>query len=211
MALGGDCTFEELCTRARRGYACDNTVDIKGLSCDDAKEELIKHVGNCIRGLEARSGRTVTKFYIGKTYVNKKQQPGGGDVPLNPQDSSTYTKDGISSLWGKYKQEDYGRDGMVVLTIVTPDAVPSAEQPLHLEDYTGNLQSALIDYFCTTSPYKERMENKTSSKGKGDLQGSGAYAFYVAYSLEEPTPWLNHTTVVVILTIMLFAVAYVLY
>ena len=209
MALDGGCTFEELCTRARRGYACDNMVNIEGLSFDDAKEELIKHVGNCIRRLEAGSSRTVMKFYIGKTYVNKKKQPGGGDLPLNPQDSSTYTKDGISSRWGNYKQMDYGRDGMVVLTIVTPDVVPSAKQPLHLEDYTCNLKSGLIDYFSTTSPYKDRMENTTSSKGKRDVQGSAAYALYVAYSLEETTIWL--IILVVNLTIVLYAVAYVLY
>ena len=184
MAADGECAFEDLRTRARRGYACDNTVDIEDHSFDDARNKLIKHVGNCIHRLEEGSGLTVMKFYIGKTYVNKKQQqPGGEDLPLDPQDNSTYTKDGISKHWGDEQKTDYGRDGTVVLTTVTEKAVPQARRPLDLEDYTLELKKALFDYFTATSPYKEKIANKHPTKGR--RRGSPAYALCMAYSLEE--------------------------
>ena len=185
-ALDVECAFEELSTRAKRGYACDNTVNIEGLSFDDAKKELIKHVGNCIQELEDGSHQTVTKFFIGKTFVDQKTQAGGGYLPLNPQDSSTYKKDGIVKLWRKYKIEDYGRDGMVVLTIVTADAVPQAKRPLHQENYTRELKIALIEHFKATPPYNEKIANKDKGKkGKKKLGDSPAYALCMAYSLEE--------------------------
>ena len=191
MAADDECTYEDLYTRARRGYACRHQMpadirglrhqmpaDIRGLSFDHARNELIECVRTCICTLQDRSGWTVTKFHIGKAYVNEKQ-----DVPLDPQDSSTYMKDGISRRWGKYQNKDYGRNGMVVLTIVTADAVPQDRQPLHQEDYTRELKRALVNYFMATRPYNVRIANNPP-KWKQSSRDSPAYALCMAYSLK---------------------------
>ena len=182
------CTFEELCSRSKKGYACDNTVNIGNLSFEEAKEKLIKHIDNCIRRLEIKSGQTVKKLYIGKTYVRRLKTAQGAYLPLDPQNSSTYKKGGISNHWGRQKKA--GRDGMVVLTIVTSDAVRGAEQQSpHQEDYTCTLKCALLDhYFKTTTSNKKRVANESPSHGKRDYENSAAYTLYMAYSWEEPQP-----------------------
>ena len=59
----------------------------------------------------------VQSFSIGKTYARKTW----GNRFLNPQDEDTFTKTGISNRWRQHKNTDYGRDGMVVVAIITDD------------------------------------------------------------------------------------------
>ena len=186
--VGGECTFQELCSRSKKGYACNYTKKIENLSVEDAKKKIKKRVDKCMDKLEPEGGRTVRmpKFYIGKTFVHQLQ--GGGAI--DPQDRSTYNKDGISSRWRKHRSKEHSpskcRDGMVVLTIITEKAIPPAEQHLHQEEYTLKLEKALIEYFKATSPYKKKIVNETSKPGKREDELSPAYALYMAYSLEKP-------------------------
>ena len=138
--------------------------------------------------MEKESRQTVVKFYIGKTYVRQRKKPGAGHVRINPHDSSTYRKHGISSRWGKHKHKDYGRDGMVVLTIVTKKTIPPEKKHIQQEDYALDLESALIHECNTTPAYKRRIANKCLSKGKRDNKASAGYALYMAFTLEGPLP-----------------------
>ena len=183
MATPGGCKFEQLCQLSEWNYACDNTIDIRNVSFQQAKEKLIKHVHDCIRRLETKSTRVITKFYIGKTFVHQKRKPGGGFLTIDPQKCSTYRKDGISSRWSEHRDKHYGRDGMVVLTIVTRHTVPPTPQRLHQEDYTFELEKSLIHHFKVIT-HDRRIANVSELRGGSDQRSSAAYAVYMAYRMD---------------------------
>ena len=183
----GGCTFEELCRRSQRNYACDNTVDIRNISFKQAKKKVIKHINDCICSLEIESDSFVAKFYIGKTFVRRRRKPGGGYLAIDPQRSSTYRKNGIGQRWREHREKYYGKDGMVVLAIITREAVPLAtrNKDVHQEDYAFELEQALIQHFKTFSS-DVRIANVTTFRGGSDNRASAAYAIYMAYRLEQP-------------------------
>ena len=52
-----------------------------------------------------------------KTFVqaNQKYQK------LNPLNPSNWRKEGISSRWNDHRKEEYGKDGMIVIAVITSD------------------------------------------------------------------------------------------
>ena len=71
----GGCTFEELCKGTVLSYACDYTVDVRESDFEQAKKKILKHIDDCIKGLEIERERKVEKLYIGKTYIPRKKHP----------------------------------------------------------------------------------------------------------------------------------------
>jgi hypothetical protein len=87
----------------------------KGPTLKKATKILIKHIKKCIRSIEIGRGREVEKFYIGKTLTHGRKK-----VKFDPMASRTWRlSDGISNRFKYHRGKDYGRDGLVVLTMVT--------------------------------------------------------------------------------------------
>ena len=180
----GGCTFEELCNGTVVNYACDNTVDIRGCDFEQAKQMILTHIDDCITTLEIGRERTVEEFYIGKTNVQRRKAP-RGYVTIDPRNHWTYRKGGIGSRWREHRNNSYGRDGMIVLTIIPRDALPSTANPkLHQEDYAFALEQTLLHHFMITH-YDHRIANDGFATGGTDIQGSAAYALYMAFRLED--------------------------
>ena len=122
----------------------------------------VQWVDDTIRDIEIQSGKKVVKFYIGKTYVRKNKKSKVFDA-MNP---NTWRKEGIRSRWCHHKHQDYGRNGMVVLTVVTKDDVPQQRIPAfkHQEMYALALEQQLIIHYAFISG-DERLANTSTHPG----------------------------------------------
>lgn len=173
------CSFEDLCCGTALNYACDYTLDITGKDFEHSKRAIGEHIYHCINRLEANRKRKVKRLYIGKSYLQLKV------VQSDPR-SWPYENDGIYSRWLKHKCEEYGRDGMVVLTVITKDCIPeNAEPGLGLEDYTLALEQALLHHFKITY-HDPRIANQSLATGRMRKNKQAAYAIYMTFTLEDP-------------------------
>lgn len=120
----GGCSFENLLRGKEKNYACDPAylVDLRGVNdIDIAEQKLVANVENIFTELEIQRECNVVKFYIGKTFIHKNKRR----KEFNPMDPFTWKKTGIKSRWDKHSKTLYGRDGLVVLTAITRDALPT--------------------------------------------------------------------------------------
>ena len=103
--------------------------------------------------------------------------------PMNP---NTWKKNGISSRWGTHRTEEYGKDGMIVLTAITKEAVLHRHQGslLHQEQYTLALEQILQHHY-KLKKNDPRFANNTFTSGGTDGSKSIAYAVYIAFSLSD--------------------------
>ena len=134
--------------------------------------------------IEIQSGKKVVKFYIGKTYVRKNKRSKVFDA-MNP---NTWRKEGILSRWCHHKQEDYGGNGLVVLTVVTKDDVPQQSIPAFKDQemYALALEQQLIIHYAFIRG-DERLANTSTHPGKEQKEESRAigYPIYMAFALDD--------------------------
>ena len=149
-----------------------------------ATDTLVKWVDDTITDIEIQSGKKVVKFYIGKTYVRKNKR----NKVFDAMDPNTWRKEGIRSRWFHHKHEDYGRNGMVVLTVVTKDDVPqqSIKAFKHQEMYALALEQQLIIYYAFIRG-DERLANTSTHPGMQQQEESRAigYPIYMAFALDD--------------------------
>ena len=185
MATRGGCTFAELCNGSAQSYACDEIIDItrKGdgqtPTALEAEQMLVKHLDSCIQKIERGRGRRLEKFYIGKTYVREKEE-----VTFHHMNKYTWKLDGIEARWTAHIREDYGRDGLVVLTVVTQEAIHldirNNQSWFRQEHYALALEGRLIQNYLTDS----RMKNTSLMPGRTDGNVSIGYPLYMAFKVD---------------------------
>ena len=149
-----------------------------------ATDTLVKWVDDTIRDIEIQSEKKVVKFYIGKTFV--RQIKNRKFDAMNP---NTWRKSGISLRWRHHKQEDYGRNGMVILTVVTKDDVPPQSIPAfkHQEMYALALEQQLIIHYAFIRG-DERLANTSTHPGMQQQEESTrtiGYPIYMAFALDD--------------------------
>lgn len=151
----------------RKSYICD-----ENWMCEiRERERYIEEDMNEIRCLmkqlfdkiKKETGRSIRKFYIGKTYVDERE-----DEDFDPMEPRTMTFRGVRSRFCYHKKRDYGKDGLVVLTVGTS------------EDYILKLEKKLIKSF-SDSP---KLANKSTKPGRKSSTKKAGYALYVAFTLE---------------------------
>ena len=97
-------------------------------------------------------------------------------LPMNPD---TWKKEGIISRWGRHSDSLHGRDGLVVLTVVTREVT---QLPFsHQEEYALRLEEELAHY-CRND---HRLANSTLGPGKKDHGKSIGYPLYVTFCLGQ--------------------------
>ena len=191
----GGCSFDFLCANDSPNYACDNLISLSKESQTDgcaptlsqATEKLVGHIKDCIQSIETGRDRKVERFYIGKTLTHRKKK-----MKFNHMKSDTWKlSDGISKRFKKHRDEDYGRDGLVVLTTVTRTAVPSTvcqnKAKVKQELYAFALENRLIQHFLIESD-DPRIANKSLHSGGSDGNKSIGYPIYMAFKLEDRDP-----------------------
>ena len=191
----GGCDFELLCNghSDHKSYACDYVIDVAqtpDLASSDALNEttlkLAKHIEDCIKAIEVGKSRKVQQFYVGKTHTHKKKRRERFD---RMKFSTWRLSDGVSKRFRKHRSNGYGRDGLVVLTVVTRDAIPSCvvrnKAIVKQELYALALESRLIQHFLIEKD-DPRIVNKSFDSGGKDGNKSIGYPLYMAYKLEDP-------------------------
>ena len=148
-----------------------------------ATATLVKWVDDTIKDIKIKSGKKVVKFYIGKTYVRQIK-----NKKFDAMKPNTWRKSGISSRWRHHRQEDYGKNGMVVLTVVTKDDVPqqSIQAFKHQEMYALALEQQLIIHYAFIRG-DERLANTSTHPGMQQQEESRAigYPIYMAFTLND--------------------------
>ena len=149
-----------------------------------ATDTLVKWVDDTITDIEIQSGKKVVKFYIGKTFVRQIT-----NRKFDAMNRNTWRKSGISSRWCRHRQEDYGRNGMVVLTVVTKDDVPqqSIKAFKHQEMYALALEQQLIIHYAFIRG-DERLANTSTHPGMQQQEESTraiGYPIYMAFALDD--------------------------
>ena len=190
MAAGtrGGCTFEELCNGSVQSYAYDNLIDITRTrdgrvpTIRKAEKMLWKHLYKCVQRIETKRGCELEYFYIGKTHVRQKKS----SETFDHMNRSTWKLGGgINGRCKTHRDRGYGQDGLVVLTVVTSDAIhPDIHwnKPFfHQEDYALALEARLIQD-CMTDP---RLYNKTLKPGRRDRTPSIGYPLYMAFKVRS--------------------------
>ena len=187
QATRGGCAFHQLCNGSVQSYACDNVIDITKNedgctpTIQETEQMLLKHVHRCIQSIETERGCKLEKFYIGKTHVRQR-----ANRKFNHMDCNTWRLDnGINGRHRSHVKNDYGRDGLVVLTVVTRDAIPPdihVNKPnFHQENYALALEGRLIQDFLDDP----RLSNETCETGRRDSTPSIGYPLYMAFKVHN--------------------------
>ena len=150
-----------------------------------ATDTLVKWVDDTITDIEIQSEKKVVKFYIGKTFVRKNK-----NRKFDAMNPNTWRKSGISSRWHHHRHEDYGKNGMVVLTVVTKEDVPqqSIQAFKHQEMYALALEQQLIIHYAFIKG-DERLANISTHPGMQQQQQEESraigYPIYMAFALDD--------------------------
>ena len=128
----------------------------------------------------------MNSFYIGKTYI--REMASGG---FNPEDPRTWNLDnGINGRFRDHKKRGYGKNGLIVVAVVTKDAIPEDcrknEYITHHEEYALTLEKRLIQYYKANPRIAPRIANKTTQPGEFGKKESIAYAVYMTFTM---TSW----------------------
>ena len=182
-ATRGGCSFEQL-YNGECYYVCDRECLVHVTQLDTlqkAEDKLTEKIDTLFQDLRIQTGKEIKMFYIGKTFVQANQKY----TKLNQLKPDSWRKGGISSRWNDHRKEEYGRDGMIVIAVITRDQVPEgAASKVKQELYTLALEQRLLHYYQITKG-DERLHNETFTSGGTDKKGSAGYALYVAFSLSE--------------------------
>ena len=174
--------FEELGNV--RGYSF-NLVNLGvGKEANVIKRKLIIQLEGTVETLQSHSERTITKIYIGKTYIEKKE-----GTTLNHLNPKTWNMRGIEANWQHHR--DAGKDGLVVLGTITFDTVPMGMSP---HAFAITMKKSLIDHYITDSRMQENNTDFTArftiEQLTTSVEDDRPYCVYMAFEYEkqQPTP-----------------------
>ena len=178
------CSFNELSRGDKTGYAMDNIVAITNMTISEAKTALLQHMDSCIKTIETqRKPKKVTYTYIGMAQVRRR-----GDFMYKLFDKmrcSTWSQAGINRHFMNHNDEYYCKDGLVVLTAITRDAIPAdcmeSLYMTHQEEYALCLEKRLLQHLIEAKD--ERLSNDTVFTSELEKTTSVAYAIYMTFSV----------------------------
>ena len=134
---------------------------------DTAVTRLQQKIDVIIRQIE-RNVREVERFYIGKTFVDARNNQ------LYRRDPEFWNRIGINSRWNR---EQY--NNLIVLTVVTRDV----SNGRHPEDYTLDLEEELIRRYFQRGD--RRLANQGVNQGPLGRNRRDGYVLYLEVQLRR--------------------------
>ena len=162
----------------------DNIIPITNMTISDARTALLQHMEACIKKIEEkRKPKKVLYIYIGMAQVRRR-----GDFMYKLFDKmrySTWSQGGINGQFTSHKNEYYCKDGLVVLTAITRDAIPQdcmeSQYMIHQEEYALCLEKRLLQHLIEARD--ERLSNDTVFTSDLEKTTSVAYAIYMTFTV----------------------------
>ena len=156
--------FGDLCQPyATPGYAIDTCELITDLSITEAAYLVNKNIEERLEAIENGSGCQVTKISIGSTYMDRYNR-------------------GVDSHYRYHVKRPYGKNGLLVVGVVTKDSIPSdclaKGYITHQAEYVRTLERRLVQK-CTAA--KDKWLHCATLLGKLFT----AYNIYVTFTLSE--------------------------
>ena len=164
------------------GFAVDNCIILRDENMRNAVDRTHQRAITCLANIEQSRNRPVQHFYIGKTHIRARQ-----DREFDPTDTTSWDMRGIMSRFQSHRQTHYGRDGLIVLAVVTRNSIPAdcmdMQYIIHQEEYTLILERRLIERF--TAAGDQRLANRGTDPGNTDHGASPAYVVYMTFTIDD--------------------------
>ncbi len=179
--------FAQLCKRdATPGYALDKSIWIKSKTITEAVEIVSEKIEDCMEKITKGWGRPIKMIYIGKSHFHKIK--GRRFSPENP--TTWRLGNGINQRYRDHVKKDHGRNGLIVLAVVTKKSIPLSCKCdgyiTHQEEYALTLEKRLIQKFWEDP----QLANRTQEPGKTDKGSSIAYVVYMTFTIDGKSQYL---------------------
>ena len=164
------------------GFAVDNCIILRDENMRNAVDRTHQRATTCLADIKKDRNRLVQHFYIGKTHIRARQ-----DREFDPTDTTSWDMTGIRGRFQAHRQTHYGRDGLIVLAVVTRETIPAdcmdMQYIIHQEEYTLILERRLIERF--TAAGDQRLANRGTDPGNTDRGASSGYVVYMTFALGD--------------------------
>ena len=176
-------TFQNLCS-GTACYVCDADCLLKltrnFTTIESAVVRLYKKLEEIIKEIETRRGCQVVGYTFGRAAINKRKRR-GIYYTLDIMDPKTWDKSDVKLHWESMRRSECGRDGLIVITVITETEVPM-NYSSH-EDYVVKLEEELIKY-CMFTKNDKRAQVTSAIVHKCDGRPEG-FALYVIIRLSD--------------------------
>lgn len=178
-------TLEQLCKHgAKSGYVLETGEVIECKTIAKALKVTATNIDHRMKEIEDCRGRLINQFYIGKSHVRERKTC----TRFDPQNSSTWRLDnGVNARYQTHREESYGRDGLIVVAVVTKNSIPEDCKKMkyitHQEEYALTLEKRLIQKYKYERKDK-RLGNKGTAPGRTDQTESIGCLIYITFTLD---------------------------
>ena len=174
-------TFQNLCS-GTACYVCDEGCLLKltrnFIAIESATAKLYRKLEEIIEEIETKRGCQVVGYAFGRAAINRRKK---GREGWSYYDPKTWDKSNLKLHWESMRRSECGRDGLIVITVIT-----KAEVPIYYsshEDYVVKLEEELIKYcMFTKNDKRAQLNSAIVPKCEGRPQG---FALYMTIRLSD--------------------------
>lgn len=174
-------TFKRFRNKEEEGVVVTGNAEVLSNCKINAATLIICTYIMCIINIlnSKESGKKIRSWYIGKTYIRKKD-----GKKFKPEYYNTWDLSGVLGRFA-YCKKKKGMDNLVVVAVVTEKTIPiHCKRDGYItqaEEYAYILKKRLIEWFM---PFDKTLANETTMPGKTDENKSEGYVIYIAYKLK---------------------------
>lgn len=176
----GGANFEDLCLAlcVYFSFCLTDLEESEPKSITKAVCMLYDHIREEVFAeIEEGSNKKIKQFKIGKTYTCKKK-----GKTFDCGDEDTFLKVGIGSRWQIHKKTDYGKHGMVVVTVITKKIARNLGYD-DAEECALDIEKKLQEKFKNSEHGYGKVVNSTYYRpGRRCEKNVSGYPIYVTYS-----------------------------
>ena len=145
-----------------------------------AVNAIKRHIKKVLQKEQSKNNREIYLFSIGKTHTNKTAKA----YLFDPFDEDTLTKKAINNRCRAHSETDYGKDGMVVVAIITNDVAYKLGY-FDTEQCALDIERELQDQFYSED---DRLIHENYHQGPRVQYPADGYPIYITYAFTEQSP-----------------------
>ena len=145
-----------------------------------AVNAIKRHIKKVLQKEQSKNNREIYLFSIGKTHTHKTAKA----YLFDPFDEDTLTKKAINNRCRAHSETDYGKDGMVVVAIITNDVAYKLGY-VDTEQCALDIERELQDQFYSED---DRLIHEDYHQGPRVQYPADGYPIYITYAFTEQSP-----------------------